>query len=293
MARISALLAALTLVGCSAGGSTPERSAQAASYELPFGLHEVEGTSSVGRPAAYEDVLFFFKDQPVEGTRLRAAYLVSGSDPIAVFQQWVDQLALLPLDDVAVSPGQAATGQWLTAFGTTTYRPDKPSGASAELQLWATAAGPVLLVDISVVPGADPARPSVPTVPNALRPTTDVDSDPARAGEVLFAEKRQPVHLPDGTRGLLGTIPTPAGTGGSFTVVATKDAEKAVRALLDEAKTYAAAPDVRGPTSTVQDGVRVVRADFDIPGGGWGFDVVSVQADDDAEATLFVSSDAD
>lgn len=260
---------------------------------MPFGLRQVDGTAAVGRPASYEDVLVQYRGEPVRGRRLQAVYLVTQDDAVGAFRAWLDQLSVLPLDEVSVAAGDGRLGQWLVASGSTTYRQDEPFGAFAQLQLWATGAGPVLLVDVSVRDGADPARPTTSPLPPAPRPEREVPDARAEAGDVLFTEQGQSLHLPHGTRGLLPTLPTPGGTGGSASVLAADDGDAAVRALLEEAQERSDAGEVRGPTTTVEDGVRVVRAGFVIPAGGWGFQVVAVRGQDDAAATLIVTSGAD
>jgi hypothetical protein len=47
------------------------------------------------------------------------------------------------------------------------------------------------------------------------------------------------------------------------------------------------------PQTTETDGTRVIDARFEIPAGGWGFNVVAVHAPQDPYATLYIISSAD
>jgi hypothetical protein len=124
-------------------------------------------------------------------------------------------------------------------------------------------------------------------------PGSVVDESERTAGHQLFSEQGDVVHLPEGTRALMPTIPTFGGTGGSTSVLAAEDGEAAVRAMLDEAMAVSDHGEVTGPVIAEVEGTRVVYASFVITAGGWGFDVVTAQGLDDTYATVYVVSGAD
>ncbi len=290
----AALVAAVCVLTACTGGSAPGDGAAAPSgpFELPFGLQPVDGTTSLGRPADRDTVLYEFAGAPVTGRRVQAAYLVTSPDPVEVFQQWLDQLTTLPLDEIGVGPGILGTAQWLTALGSDRFQGDRPYDAAADLQLWATADGPVLLVDISVVADGG-ERPQAVAADRVPPPDLQVEGPPPGSGEALFTEKGTTLHVPVGARALFPTLPTPGGTGGSTSIVLAPDGEAAVRAMLAEAQAGTTGSQVTGPTTQVQRGARVTSASFEISAGGWSFEVVAVQGSDDTSATLFVTSAAD
>lgn len=281
--------------------------------ELPFGLVQVEGTTPIGRPMIEESAVIY-DDVPVSYRSLRAAYRVTADDPVAVFREWVDQLAAgggLALDTMNVRAGVDPTEPWMTAQGSAEFVLGEPSGDSGHLQLWATTGDdPILLVDASRrVEGADePRRASVVDLP-------PVSDDPERApglgvegyrgvvvdealpevGDALLTEQGDTIHLPEGARALIPVLPVQAGTGGAYAILAAEDPEAVIQALLDEAESLG---EPKGGSSSgmsfaEHDGARIVRASFGIPAGGWGFGVTSIQAPGDPWATVYVSSYAD
>jgi hypothetical protein len=284
----------LAVTGCTSDDrGRPEPVSTSQVSELPFGLRQIEGTSAIGRPAVYDAALSEFRGVPVESRRLLAAYHVTDQDPEAVVRAWTDQLRALPFERIDVRAGDARLGQWFVVTATSAFQPDEPPGAFAQLQLWATDGDPVLLVDVNVRPGPPPGSPPPASSPEVTRPTTEVDSDLVDEGDVLFIEQGQEIHLPPGTRGLMPALPTPAGTGGSTSVLSASDEDAAVRALLDDANASTDYEDVTGPDVSVLGGLRVVRASFVIPAGGWTFQVVAVRGPDDETATVYVTSAAD
>jgi hypothetical protein len=259
---------------------------------LPFSLQQVAGTTPVGRPAVYDGVTLAFKGRPVVMKQLRVAYRVTSDEPEAVFRQWLAQLAALRLGKIGLEVG-GGPGRWLKASAYGPYQPDQPPTGWAELALWRAEDAPYLLLTVARRADATPGAAAVPpSVPSSSAPPAVPDTR-RQAGDVLFVEQRQEMHLPPGTRDLMPVHPTPSGTGGSTSVLAAADARAATKALLDEARALSSAGEVRGPTTTTQDGVRVVEASFDIAAGGWGFHVVSAQGADDDVATLWVTSSAD
>lgn len=295
--RVVALLAVVIVSGASCEASTRGATVPSGAqveYSLPFGLQPVAGTSAVARPAVYDLVGLEFEGQPVKMSTLRAAYVVNGDDPVAVFREWVNQLQTLPLADVSVRPGSAEVGQWLQAQAFGDFRADEPPAGSADLQLWVTEDAPVLLVNISLRPGAEATGSASPPGWSAPpRPTAEVESGTARTGDVLFTEQGADVHLPEGSRALMPTLPTAAGTGGSTSVLAADDGEAAVQAVLSEAQPLSDFGEVQGPTVSDRDGMQVVTASFNISAGGWGFHAVSVRGSEDENASVYITSAAD
>jgi hypothetical protein len=270
--------------------AVPEGSA-GESFPLPFGLVQLDGTAPIGRPAIYDRDRGTFHDLPIRVRSLRAAYRVSAADAVAVFRDWVRQLDGLALNDVCVRGG-AGTGApkpWLQATNC-----DYSGGDYADLQLWATTSEPILLVSLD---RADDDPPSVPRVQDDAgeipTPGSVVDESERTAGDQLFSEQGDVVHVPEGTRALMPTIPTFGGTGGSTSVLAAEDGEAAVRAMLDEAMVISNDGEVTGPVIAEVENTRVVQASFAITAGGWTFDIVTVQGLNDAYATVYVVSAAD
>jgi hypothetical protein len=172
--------------------------------------------------------------------------------------------------------------------------PNRPGGDYADLQLWATGSEPILLISIDRT-GDDPARAAGihDDAGDPPSPRSVVDDTERTTGDQLFSEQGDVVHLPEGTRSLMPTIPTFGGTGGSTSVLAAADGETAVRGLLDEAMALNDDGVATGPVVSEVDGTRVVHASFVITAGGWGVDVVTVQGPDDDYATAYVVSTAD
>jgi hypothetical protein len=292
--RAVAVVAGLATCAASAlacgGDKNDVAPAPVAASPLPFGLAQVEGTEPIGRPAVYDHALYEQEGVPVEGRSVLAAYRITAEDAPAVLRAWVDRLDGLAVGEVSIyAPG--GPGAWLSAMASGGGDSDW-----ADLQLWATEDGPILFVDIDRVGTEGPAAPAVRD--EAGNPPAPEPADAGRsdrvAGDVLFTEQGDAIHLPAGTRALMPTIPIPQGTGGSASVLAADDGEAAVRALIDEARSLGPpGAYLEGPELTDTDGVTVVRAGFTITAGGWGFDIVSVEAPDDETATVYVTSSAD
>jgi hypothetical protein len=278
----------LTAPACGDDDAT-ESTASAASHPLPFGLQQVEGTIPIGRPAVHRDALIEYGGTPIHGTKLHAAYRVT-DDQQAALQAWVEQVAALgTLHRIQTNPYGAFGLSNDGALGYVEY---------LDLQVWATDDGPILLVGMERSDELPPAD----GVPTEVVDTGGVDVGGPEAlgapsnrgpGDDLFEEQGTTIHLPDGTHDLMPTLPTQSGTGGSTSILAAADAGAAIQALLDEADAASDQGDTTGPTESEYEGVRVVTASYEIPAGGWGFDVVAVQGPDDEEATLFVTSSAD
>lgn len=294
-----ALLMAVLVLPVAIGGCNSDPSASSSGEEpapdiavtLPFGVEHVEGSASIGRPAIYEHVPFTYNGEPVEARTLWAAYRVVAPHPAAVFREWVDQLDRLALDRVVVRSSRSRHDPWLEATGIT----DSSPGDSARLELWLTEREPILLVRLNRISSDEPRRPTVDDDAGQLRRRTSAVSNERRtAGDVLFTEQGDSIHLPTGTRALMPTIPTWSGTGGTTSVLAATSSRDAAQALLDEATRVDPSGEITLPLSTTRfDGVEVLTAHYEISAGGWGFSVVSVRGDDDPYATVYVSSYAD
>jgi hypothetical protein len=287
-----------TVVACGGDGDSGDEAAESdeagtpaavGPVELPFGLEAVEGTEPVGRVAVFDHVPYIQDGEPVASRSLRAAYRVTDDDPLTVFRAWAAQLDGMTLDEVhflTITDGGA--DPWVQ----TVVRADDDR---ADLQLWATDEGPMLLVSLDRISDAPPRTPTVVDDvgdPPAPEPA-DIGATGRTGGDVLFNEQGATIHLPDGTTALMPTIPTQGGTGGSTSMLAAEDSEAAIDALLDEAQATNDSGEVNEPDVTVDDGVEVIIASFVIPAGGWGFDILSVQGPDDPTATLYVTSAAD
>jgi hypothetical protein len=299
---LGTVLAAAGVAGCGGDdGSDDEAGSDVAAadlqgpFPLPFGFEQVEGTEPIGRPASYEEAAYHLNGEPVRSRTLQAAYRVTADDPTAVLRDWADQLDQgLALDNVFITyESDGSGGPWLTATGDTEYRSDEPADY-ADLQLWATEAGPILLVSVSRVSDEPPRNATVEEMPGDPAAPDPVPDDSERsAGDVLFTEQSNEIHLPEGTRTLMPTIPTFGGTGGSSSVLAAEDGEATVRALLDEALEVDADGDATEPEVTEVEGTEIVTGGYVREAGGWGFDVVSIRGPDDPAATVYVTSYAD
>jgi len=283
---------ALLLLGTAVLGACGDRHVTSA---LPFGLRQVAGTSPVGRPAVYDDMPFYYGDQPARARTLRATYRVTGDDPTRAFEAWVDQLSSLHLGRLFVSTSTdgGEAGRWMGAYGSGSSGLG-PSADSAELELWATDAEPLLLVTIRRFSEEGP--------PTEVRRDTESPSlrrapsrvPPRWSGAVLFEEQGDAIRLPARSSALMPTVPVSGGTGGSWSIFAAPDGGDALQALLDQAS--AASPDgeITVPLTTdVVDAARIHRTSFVISAGGWGFDAVAIEAPGDRSATVYVQSYAD
>lgn len=290
-----ALVGLLAMAGTAACGDSPESDggveAGAAPgriegpVALPFGLEQLEGTEPIGRPAVYDRVIVQYNGVDIRARTLQAAYRVTADDPPAVVRAWLAQLDDLTLDVGTLSVGDG--GLWLEASAGPPL--DGPPGDTATLQLWATDEAPILLVYVNRVSDDPPRRPTIDDnagTPPAPAPV--IDSTERVAGDVLFTEQGDAIHVPSGTRALTPTLfPDIAN---SLSVVAAEDGEAAVRALLDEATAVDGHGEATGPTVMTTDGTEVATAQFMIPAGGWGFEIVAVRAPNDPFATLYVAS---
>jgi len=259
-------------------------------YPLPFGLEHVEGTTSIGRRAVYEDATVIYGGQPGSLRILRAAYRVDGKDPLGVFRDWVDQLDRVGLGEVTVRAGQGARSPWLQAQGLGSTKDISGLGNTADLELWTADDTPVLFVRLALsapdaVAGAVEDDAGTPDPPEPV-----VDEAVRSGGDVLFTEGDDVVHLPARTRSLTATFPTVRGMEGTTSVIAAEDGAATVRDLLDEALVLHSGGEVSAPVTTEIDGATVIEASFFIGGGGWSLTVVAVQGPDDPAATLYVDS---
>jgi hypothetical protein len=261
---------------------------------LPFSLQQVSGTHPIGRPAIYDRTALRFKGQPVVMNQLTAVFRVASSDPVAAFRQWVGQIAELELGRINVQAG-GVPGQWLVASAYGPYEADRPPIGWAEVALWNTADGPILLVDVAQRPGVTSTAvasvpPSIPHAPMPPVPATDTERPP---GKPLFIEQGHTVHVPAGAWKLMATLRTPSGTGGSRSVLATRDASATLAALLKEARSLSSGAEVQGPDTSTYGNLEVTELSFVIPAGGWGFQAVAVRGSGDDDATVYVTSGAD
>jgi hypothetical protein len=311
------------LVGCGEPGlvsddaaettvSAENESSIAPSFDLPFGLEHVEGTTPIGRPMILDQAILY-EEVPIVSRSLDVAYRVTAEDPVAVFHTWVEQLATrgLALDTIDVRSGVDPTEPWMTAQGSAEFVLGEPAGDHASVQLWATTGDePILLVGASRrVDGADEPRPA--TVVDRPSFSDDPERSPGlgvegyrgvvvdealpSVGDELFTEQGDTIHLPEGARALVPVVPVMAGTGGARAILAAEDAEAVIQALLDQAT---ALGEQKGGSSSgisyeEHDGTEVLRGSFAIPAGGWGFGVTSVRAPGDPWATVYVSTYAD
>jgi hypothetical protein len=220
------------------------------------------------------------------GRRVGAVW--AADDPLTVFRAWAEELDGMTLDEVHfLTIPDGGADAWVQ---TVVLAEDD----GADLQLWATDDGPVLLVSLDRISDDPPRTPTIVDEvgdPPAPEPA-DIGATGRTGGDVLFDEGGT-IHLPEGTTALMPTIPTQGGTGGSTSLLAAEDSEAAIDALLHEAQTTSDFGEVTEPEVTVDDGVEVITAGFIIPAGGWGFDILSVQGPDDPAATLYVTSAAD
>ncbi len=301
---LAAAVTVLALAGCG-GESTdvttddqPGSRSEAPVVALPFGLEQVEGTRPIGRPVVYEQTAFNVNDQAVPTRSLRAAFRVTG-DPGDVFERWIAQLSRLRLGEVALRPETCGGGSVDGLMcSLSVYAPPTPEGIGGDtvgLQMWATDDLPVLLVWASR--RSDPGPETV--VGGEFRGPTAVSS-PTISWEdledpVLFVEQGSSIDVPDGAERLMPTIPVSAGTGGSYSVLSTDDAEGAIAALLSAARSSRSGEyaQVDGPTRSTVDGLTAVAASFNIPAGGWGFSAIAVEGEGDDLATLYVETYAD
>lgn len=279
------------------------------SYALPFGLEQLEGASPIGRPLVHEAVDVIYNDEPIPYVILQAAYRISDDEPVEVFRRWVAELATaeLALDEVSVRPPNYPYDPWMSASGDSAFTPDAPPGDGFSIQLWATSGEPILLVGARRrVDGEPPRAATVGEDAEAATPDPEpgdtlvvgpqghvVEETERAAGDPLFTEQGDTVHVPDLTRPLMPTLPTMSGTGGSTSLLAADDAEAAVRALLAEADALSDHDVVTPPSVTTYQDAQIVTGGFVIPAGGWGFSVVAIRAPGDPWATLYITSSAD
>lgn len=300
----AAIVAVAGLVAC--GDDDADLTTEAAEpplaeqFDVPFGLDQIAGVEPIGRPAVYDQESADSAGDPVVTRSVRAAYRVTGDDPPAVLREAFTGLALA-LDNASIrSPADETCsgcytepGLWLVASGSQDSGDDPRD--RAELQLWATAAGPILLVDASRS-DTNPRPPGISTIETVgagSESPSPVGSTEGSAGDLLFTEQSDDIHLPAGTRTLVADLPTSCGTGGSTSVLAADDGDAAVQGLLDEARERNEWGEIEGPETTTTDGVEVTRASFTIYAGGWGFDVLAVRGADDPFTTMYVTSCAD
>jgi hypothetical protein len=280
------------------GDAEPGEAGAMGDIAMPFGLDEIEGAEPIGRPAVFDHVAVLDQEEPIMARSVKAAYRVTDDDPPAVVRTLLDQLDGLALDEASMfGSAGTATDPWIEASARQTTGTGEGYGDLVSMELWATDEAPILLVEVTRQTD-DAAPPRTPTVEDDSTdappdPATGVESTARTTGEVLFTEQGTDIHLPEGTRALMPSLPIFCGTGGSSSVLAAEDGEAAVRALLDEASASSEHGETDGPATTTTDGVEVTQADFVIPAGGWGFDAVAVHGPDDPYATLYVTSCAD
>ena len=274
----------------SCGDDEPESPAS-----LPFGLEEVNGTERIGTPAFFDHEPYTFDGEPVQMRSLIAVYRVTADNPGEVFLDWVEQLDKLAIDEVSVRAGSAAYEPWLQAESVNPFTPEGPPPDVAHLRLWATDDEPILSVEIDRAGAApDPGRIRITGDRGRLpSPPSVAGEDDREAGDLLFEEQRDEIHLPDDSNTDVPTLPRHAGTGGTFSVFLADDGAAAVDALLAEARSLSDGEEVTGPDESELEGTDIITASFNIPAGGWGFDVVAVRAPDDDRATVYVTTYAD
>jgi hypothetical protein len=286
---VGMIAAGATTVGCGDDGGTA--TGAVGSTELPFGLEPVHGTEPIGRPAVFDDTPYTYNGRPVRSQALRAAYRVTAADPLEAVRSWAEQLdGGLTLRAVHIDANQAdeAPGPWVEVSA-------DAEDDWVDLELWATDDGPIILVSLDRISDEPPLASTVVDEAGSPPAPEPTDLAPAgrTAGDELFTEQGNTIHLPEGTTALTPTIPTMAGTGGSTSVLAAEDGEAAVQAMLAEALELDADGRVDGPEVSESDGAEVMAAGYVRDAGGWGFDIVSVQGPDDPTATLYITSAAD
>lgn len=293
------VLALATLVGCGSdadqaddGAGAPtsnEASALEGPFPLPFGIEQPDGLEPIGRPL---DHIRSGVGVWIEARTVLAAYRVTAEDPLAALWAWIDQLDDMNLGEGTVTPGSQPE-LWAQATAYPDFGPE-PSAGWVDLQLWATDEDPILLVWLSQ-PEAEQPRPITfrDEAGDLPHPRSGIEDQPRSDGDALFTEQGQTIHLPPGTRALMPTLPTFAGTGGSTSVLAADDGEAAVQALLDEARSLNERGEVYDHETTEDGGTVITTATFNISAGGWGFDVMAIRGPGDPHATLYVSSYAD
>jgi hypothetical protein len=290
--RLPIVLALLlgSLAACGSDeGAQPEFEA---SYPLPFALEQVEGTRPLGRPVVHERVLLVYAGTPINGTELDAAYRVTG-DVAEVLHGWLEQIAAfgtIPTINAFV----AGTGDGRSAGAEgRSYAPG--SGEYLKLRISVTQDGPLLVVHYQRPhdqPLDDGLSTEVKEVSEAS-PGRVIGHEARRSGDPLFEEQGATIHLPPGTRAITPSSAIEVGTGGSATFLVADDPLAAIRAMIDEAVDSSDERYRVEPVETTEGDLRVITAEFVIPAGGWGFDVVAVQGPGDPVATMFVRSSAD
>ena len=176
---------------------------------LPFGLKQVAGTRPIGRPAVFDEVPLAYNGNPITTRSLRAAYRVVGDDPVAVFRSWAKQLEVLHVGSVHMRGGDGPGDRqpWLQLDGGGFSGGGPPIGDWVDLQLWATDGAPVLLVTVQRYSDDGPATNVDDRLAAPRRPNAVVDNSERSSGDVLFEEQGQEVHVPSGSRPLMGTVP--------------------------------------------------------------------------------------
>jgi hypothetical protein len=216
---VAVLSALALLIGACGSDPAPVRTEQAEGeverHPLPLGLAQVEGTEPIGRPLVFEHVASVFDGQPVASTAVRAAYRVTG-DPETVLRAWAEQLVPVGLGDVLlrfVEP-QFSPAAWGEIGSTTAWGPGSPPPGFVDVQLWATESDPILLVSIDRHHGVEPVSSSLVDDGGALvSDPRQVGGAPPQPGDELFREQGSVIHVPEGARALMPTIPTMRGTG--------------------------------------------------------------------------------
>lgn len=266
------------------------------SYPLPLGLEPVDGTEAIGRPLVFDHVGSVFDGEPVEAEAVRAAYRVTG-DPESVLRAWAEQLVPLGVGDVLLrlTEPPSSPAPW-GEIGTSpsAWEPNAPPPGFVDVQLWATETDPILLVSIDRHHGVERVPSSFiddgGELESAPREVGGTLPDP---GDELFTEQGSVMHLPEGARALMPSIPTSRGTGGSTSVLAAADEVAVIRRMLDEAVAQNEYHEVSPPVVEEQERITVTTARFVVPAGGWDFQVVAVRTPDEREAVLWVQSAAD
>ncbi|HEX4901629.1 MAG TPA: hypothetical protein VFV42_02400 [Acidimicrobiales bacterium] len=218
-------------------------------------------------------------------------------DPDAVLRSWAQQLAPLGMGDVLLRAGEPldALSAWGEIGVQSGWVGGSPGPGWVDVQLWATEGEPILLVSIDRFPDVDRVESTVVDDGGSLEPPPDpsVGARPPAPGDELFDEGSDVIHVPEGARALMPSIPTTRGTGGSTSLLAATDERAVIQRMLDEAVAQNEYHEVSPVEVEEQDEVTVTKGRFVVPAGGWEFQVVAVRVLGEPDAMVWVQSAAD